>query len=76
MIRIFAVVLLSILLSAHSAHAGWQERADSLKALLQQSTSDTAKIELYLELGKEVLSNTPEASLEYYKMLKDLQKNE
>lgn len=72
MIRIFAVFLLSILLSTQSTHAGWQERADSLKALLQQSASDTAKIELYLELGKEVISNTPEASLEYYKNAQSL----
>jgi two-component system sensor histidine kinase/response regulator len=58
--------LLSFFFFAHPAQAGWQENADSLKILLQEASTDTSKIRLYLELGQEVLSNTPEIALDYY----------
>lgn len=64
--KYFVIFVLSIIYPIHSAFPGWQENADSLKNLLQQAASDTLKIRLYLELGKEVLSNTPETSLDYY----------
>jgi signal transduction histidine kinase len=58
--------LFALIIPVFSANAAWQERVDSLKNILQQTTIDTIKIQLYIELGKEVLSNTPEASLEYF----------
>jgi two-component system, sensor histidine kinase and response regulator len=62
------VVILILLLAfcSNTVRAGWQENADSLKNLLQQANTDTTKMRLYIELGAEVLSNTPEAAFDYY----------
>lgn len=64
--RKLLIVIVTTFFTFHSAFAGWKENADSLTKVLDTSTADTAKMRLLIQLGKEVLSNTPDKSLEYF----------
>jgi signal transduction histidine kinase len=66
------VILILLIIFFQLAHAGRQERVDSIKALIEQTESDSAKTRLYILLGTEVRSNTPDESLDYFTQARKL----